>query len=181
MNFIKPEPLFIFSLFILSLIFPSGVSPETTQKGVAGADEKRMVINSDALDIDNQRKTVIFSGNVKVKRDNLTIDCKKIHLYYNEAQSGKGTGKLNIKVDRIVATGKVIITRADGGYAKSENAVYYQDEEKVILTGNPVVRQGNDFVEGEKITLFLKEKRSIVEGSKGKKVRAVLSQKNKKR
>ena len=63
----------------------------------------------------------------------------------------------------------------------AEQAIYYQSDERVVLTGKPVVKQGNDFVEGAKITLLLKENRSIVEGSEDSKVRAVLSPKNKKR
>ena len=38
-----------------------------------------------------------------------------------------------------------------------------------------IVKQGNDLVEGAKITLFLKENRSIVEGGQGSKVKAVIS------
>jgi lipopolysaccharide export system protein LptA len=63
----------------------------------------------------------------------------------------------------------------------AEKAVYYEDDEKVVLTGKPVVKQGNDFVEGSKITLYLKEKRSLVEGSKDQKVRAVLFPRREKR
>ena len=63
----------------------------------------------------------------------------------------------------------------------AEKAVYYQNDEKVVLTGKPVVKRGNDFVEGSKITLFLKEKRSIVEGAEDKKARAVLIPRSKKR
>jgi lipopolysaccharide export system protein LptA len=63
----------------------------------------------------------------------------------------------------------------------SEKAVYYENDEKVVLTGSPVVKQGNDFVEGSKITLYLKEKRSTVEGSEKEKVRAVLHPRSEKR
>jgi len=60
----------------------------------------------------------------------------------------------------------------------AEKAVYYQDDEKAVLTGNPVVKQGDDFIEGSVITLFLKENRSVVEGSEVKKVRVILFLKN---
>ena len=51
----------------------------------------------------------------------------------------------------------------------------------MVLTGNPVVRMGKDFVEGDRITMFLKEERSVVESSKDKTVRAVIFPKGKKR
>jgi lipopolysaccharide export system protein LptA len=47
----------------------------------------------------------------------------------------------------------------------AEKAIFYQNDEKVVLTGNPKVKQENYFVEGSRIILFLKEKRHVVEGS----------------
>ena len=51
----------------------------------------------------------------------------------------------------------------------------------MILTGNPVVKQGGDFVEGSRAILFLNENRSIIEGSEKSRVRAVLSPRGEKR
>ena len=42
--------------------------------------------------------------------------------------------------------------------------MYYAKEEKVVLTGKPEVWQEGYRVTGEKITLFLKDDRSVVEG-----------------
>ena len=95
-------------------------------------------------------------------------------LYYAEQPTKKTSDNPGLKMDKIVATGKVKISRAEGGEATAEQAVYYQSDERVVLTGKPIVKQGNDFVEGDKITLFLKENRSIVEGSSERKVRAIL-------
>jgi lipopolysaccharide export system protein LptA len=117
---------------------------------------------------------VVFTGNVNATRDDFTIKCEKMVLHYDELPDEKAAGKLEIRIDRIVATGQVKITRASGGVATSEKAIYYERDEKIVLTGKPVVKQENDFVEGSKITLFLKEQRSMVEGSKSEKVRAVL-------
>ena len=100
-------------------------------------------------------------------------------LYYLERRGDRNPGIEGRSVDKIIATGNVRIERTGGGLATAEEAVYYQEDEKVVLTGRPVVKQKQDFVEGTKITLFLKEKRSVVEGTKGKKVRAVFHQKEK--
>lgn len=167
----RPKPLF-FTLSLL-LAFSVSVLAEGTsevQKVEAGA----VVIKSDSLEIDNSRKMVIFTGNVDARKDDFTINCQKILLYYRDKSSDKLHGKLEFEIDKIVATEEVAITRRDGGTATAEKAVYYQDGEKLVLTGDPVVKQGSDFVEGDKITLFLKEKRSIVEGTGEKKVKAVL-------
>jgi lipopolysaccharide export system protein LptA len=84
-------------------------------------------------------------------------------------------------IDKIVAMGKVAVHRAQGGVATAEKAVYGQQEETIVLTGNPVVREGNNFVKGDRITIYLKENRSVVEGSQDKKVTATVFPQSKKR
>ena len=181
MKHYKHKQIFLYIIPILSVMFSSSVLAGDRQKGVEKVESSGIVIKSDSLEIDNKRKTVVFTGNVDARRDDFIINCREMRLHYLSDPTEMDSGKENLKVDKIVATGKVRITRTNGGLAMAEQAIYYQDEEKVVLTGKPVVKQGNDFVEGAKITLLLKENRSIVEGSEDSKVRAVLSPKNKKR
>jgi lipopolysaccharide export system protein LptA len=169
---------FLCVIAVLGLLWPSAVRPEAAAKEPVHSS---IVINSNRLEVDNQRKIVIFSGDVDARRDDFTMTCEKMVLYYIEEAAEAASEKQEMRIDRIVATGQVKITRAEGGSATAEKATYYQAEEKIVLTGNPMVKQGNDFVEGSTITLFLTEDRSIVEGSKGKRARAVLSPSSTKR
>ena len=159
-------------LWVLLLPSPGGGEPKEAK---AKTGTQAMVVSSDSLEIDNKQKIVVFAGGVKAERDNITIHCQKMQLHYLDLSGAGDSGETDIEVEKIVASGKVKIERVEGGTATAEQAVYYQKEEKLILTGDPVVRQGEDFVEGEKITLFLGEDRSLVEGSKDSKVRAVIS------
>ena len=176
----NPKTLFSI-IFLLSLASPSAGLSETSKKEVQTVTTASMVIKSHTLEIDNKKRIVEFTGDVDARRDDFIVHCQKMLVYYNDQTTDKDSGKVNISVDKIIATGKVKITRTNGGLAMAEKAIYYQNEEKVVLTGNPVVKQGNDFVEGSQITLFLKEKRSIVEGSGKKRVKAVLSPRSEKR
>ncbi|MBW1997127.1 MAG: lipopolysaccharide transport periplasmic protein LptA [Deltaproteobacteria bacterium] len=137
-------------------------------------ERSSIVIKASSLEIDDNRKVVTFSGNVEAKEPQFTIKCDKLLVYYTEQKGKAGTKEAQLDIEKIVAKGNVNIIRDSGGNATAEQALYYHSEEKLVLTGNPVVRQGNDFVEGSKITLFLRENRSVVEGSGNKKVRAVL-------
>jgi lipopolysaccharide export system protein LptA len=177
----KNKLILLYVISGLSVIFSSSVMAGDRQKMAEQIESSEIVIKSDSLEIDNKRKIVVFTGNVDARRDNFIINCQKMHLHYLSDPAEMDSGKEDLRVDKIVATGKVKITRTNGGLAMAEQAIYYQDDERVVLTGKPVVKQGNDFVEGAKITLLLKENRSIVEGSENSKVRAVLSPKNKKR
>ncbi len=144
-------------------------------------DQIILWIKSNTLEIDNKRKIVTFTGNVDARRDDFTINCEKMLLYYKDQPTDKRSEKMDVKIDKIIATGNVKIIRTDGGLAMADKATYYQIQEKVVLTGKPVVKQGNDFIEGSRITLFLKEKRSLVEGSGNQRVKAVIFPRNEKR
>jgi len=95
-------------------------------------------------------------------------------VFYESAPKQKGSEPSETRIDKIIAEGQVVINRNQGGMATTEKAIYYQKDEKVVLTGNPVVKQGKDFVEGDRITIFLKENRTVVESSTNKKVKAII-------
>ena len=175
---------------ILSLLFyahPATADPKKSVKGIAELGSGKIEIKSETLEIDNQREMVTFSGGVDVQKDNINITCRQLLLYYHNKATDKddkgdaGLGDADMSIQKIVVSGDVKITSDDGISATADKAVYYQDQEKVILSGNPIVKQGNDFVEGSKITLFLKEKRSTVIGSEDNRVRAVIFPRKKKR
>ncbi len=61
------------------------------------------------------------------------------------------------------ATGHVTIEK-DDGRATGRKAVYYVTDRKIVLTGDPVACQRGTRVSGEKITMYIDEDRSEVEG-----------------
>jgi lipopolysaccharide export system protein LptA len=66
-------------------------------------------------------------------------------------------------ISKIEATGRVKIEKQDGR-ATCQRAVYYEDDKKIVLTGEPVAWQKGTRVTGQRITMFLEEDRSLVEG-----------------
>ena len=171
---------FVLFLGFWVLLFPPNASGQTLKKALGDSQGQPIVIKSNSLEFDHQRKMVTFSGNVDAKREDWTIVCQKMVVYYVE-KGKESPQKESMKIEKIVAKGDVRITRASGGLATAEEATYYWDEERVVLTGKPVVQQGDDFVEGAVVTLLLKENRSLVEGSGNTRVRAVISPRSEKR
>jgi lipopolysaccharide export system protein LptA len=176
------------------LWFPPSAGGQALKKAFGDSQGQPIVIKSNSLEFDHQRKMVTFSGNVEAKREDWTIQCQKMIVYYEEKgkepsqkesmkeEKGKDLPqKESTKIDKIIAKGDVRITRAGGGLATAEEATYYWDDERVVLTGKPVVKQGDDFVEGSVVTLLLRESRSLVEGSGDIRVRAVISPRSEKR
>lgn len=159
---------------ILMMVLPSYVKGESSFKGMP--DKKgSIIVNSDMVEINDSKGMVLFSGNVKARSEDFTIQCDRMTLYYRKrAVKGKISSN-GVVVERIVAKGGVRIKRKIGGEARADCAEYLSRENKIVLTGNPVVKHGEDFIEGFKITFFLKNNRSIIEGSPESKVKAVFS------
>jgi len=173
---------FRFALFLSFwvLLFQPSANGQTLKKALGDSQGQPIVIKSNSLEFDHQRKMVTFSGNVDARREDWTIQCQKMIVYYGE-KAKESSEKDSMKIEKIIAKGDVKITRSSGGLASAEEATYYWDEERVVLIGKPVVQQGDDLVEGTIVTLFLKENRSIVEGSADTRVRAVISPRSEKR
>ena len=136
--------------------------------------QDRIVINSDTLEVDQQKRLIVFEGKVRARRRDMTVDCQKMLVYYLDRSASTESDVESRQIDKIIALGNVTVNRSDGSVAHAGKAVFFQAEEKIVLTEDPSVQQGRDIVEGEKIIILLKEERSIVEGSKGKPVRATL-------
>lgn len=168
----------IFFVIVTLLISSDGFPAEPAKEG-GSIQEGAIVIRSNSLQVDDGQKTVTFIGKVDAVKEGFHIECEKMTVYYMSQSDVPGTA--DGRIDKIIASGKVKITLKDGGVATSEEALYDQKEEKVVLTGRPLVKQGSDVIEGDRVILFMKEKRSVVEGSDERKVRAVLSPRREKK
>ncbi|MDY6971444.1 MAG: lipopolysaccharide transport periplasmic protein LptA [Thermodesulfobacteriota bacterium] len=175
-------PFFLFAVLLTGLLLSGHVRSDTSQKESEKAlTSEAIVIASKSLEIDDDLKLITFTGDVNAKSDDFVIDCQKLVVYYENAPARNETGEVKTRFDKIIATGQLTIKRIQGGVATAEKAIYYQQDEKVVLTGNPVVRQDNDFVEGNRITIFIKENRSVVESSEDSRVKAFIFPKNEER
>lgn len=126
-------------------------------------------ITADRLEADRRLHLINYIGNVIAKKEDLTILADRMEFYFDEKME---------EVIKIIALGNVRI-HSKGRNATAERAEYYDREAKVILTGNPKAWQEDDLVTGSRMTLFLKEDRSIVEGGEKERVNAVIYPKRK--
>lgn len=145
------------------------------QKGV----NQPIEIVSDRMDAHNDKKLVIFSGNAVATQGDRVIKSDQLLLYYRK-DSGKAekspskTGNdMGGELEKIEAKGHVIITQAER-IVTGDSAVFIQDTQKVVMTGNAVMQEGPNIIKGNKIIVFLNENRGIVESDQNKRVRAVI-------
>ena len=185
MKGVRYRPFFLLGIILFGLIAPDFVGSEASRKEIEKAKSEPIVIKSKTLEVNDKTKVVTFEGDVRAdvnaKSDDFAIDCHKILVYYTNPPSQQQDSEAETKIEKIVATGEVRIKRGQGGIATAEKAVYYQQDEKIVLTGNPVIKQEKDFVEGDRITIFLEENRHVVESTGDKKVRAIIFPKSEKK
>jgi len=126
-------------------------------------------ITSQTMIANNKSGTVIFQGEVHFIQADLVVRSDEMIVRFttnetsqaSETQSPDQGGKRKISV--IEAKGHVVIEKGEGK-ATCGHAIYYKDEERIVLTESPVAWQRGTRISGPKMTMYLKEDRSIVEG-----------------
>jgi lipopolysaccharide export system protein LptA len=147
-------------------------------------EETRTTITSQRMTVRNQENKAIFEGAVILTKGALVVHSDVMVVFFKAVDppsgkpvdgaapaSGNAAGTRsdelpvmsNRAVSTIEATGKVKIFKADG-QATCRKAVYDGATEKIVLTGEPVAWQKGTRVTGQKITMYLAEDRSVVEG-----------------
>jgi len=132
------------------------------------ADRKPVTVDADQLEAFQKEGLVIFTGNVVATQDNSTQWAERMEIYLDANGD---------KVVRTVSTGNVRIVTRDCKMGTAKRAEYYDSDQKVLLIGDARVWQEDNVVTGERITIFLAEDRSVVEGGKQDRVKAIFYQK----
>jgi len=132
----------------------------------AGEDDKNAPVTVDADELENLQKEglIIFTGNVVAKQGNSTQYADRMEVYLD----AKGAS-----IARTVSTGSVRIITRDCRTGTAARVEYYDAEQRVVLIGNARVWRDDNVVTGERITMYLAEDRSVVEGGKQERVKAV--------
>jgi lipopolysaccharide export system protein LptA len=172
---VKLRRTFILGLVLISLplFFITGEAQEKKEKAKGG--EKRIAgekgfgfsasrapidIVSDTVEANQKENTVTFKGNVVAKQEDTTLYANTLVIRY-EAETKK--------LKEIMAIGSVKIVQLDRR-ATGQKATFQQEENKVVLDGDAVVREGENEIRGERVIFYVDEERSIVEGGKGSRV-----------
>ena len=145
---------------------PKAAEPRgRTAPGPTGIDRNSPVtIDADQLENLQKEGLVVFTGNVVAAQNNSTHYSDRMEVYLD----AKGDG-----IVRTVSSGNVKIITRDCKIGTARRAEYYDAEQRVVLIGNARVWQEDNVVTGERITIFLAEDRSLVEGGKQERVKAV--------
>uniref|UniRef100_A0A7C4JRJ8 Lipopolysaccharide transport periplasmic protein LptA n=1 Tax=Thermodesulfobacterium geofontis TaxID=1295609 RepID=A0A7C4JRJ8_9BACT len=146
------EFLSIIGFFLLVMLVPTLYSSEID-------------ITSDKMQVFESEGVVVFTGKVFGVKGDLKVWCDQMYVYYTTTQQGKK------EVSKVIALGKVIIEKGKWK-AYAGKAVYFRNQEKLVLEETPKVWHDKNLVEGDIIVIYFNEDKSEVLAKDQGRVRA---------
>lgn len=151
------------TILLIILLFLAQPAWSASLESASAVPAGPIDITAQRLDVDETSGTAVFTGEVVAKRGDMTVYAEKLILY----RAGKTE-----QLDRIEASGGVRVVQQNR-VGTAQRVVYEQRQEKLTLSGEARLQQGQNQVTGEEIILFISENRSLVKSGEDGKVRAV--------
>ena len=114
-------------------------------------------ITSDRVEAYSKENLIVFKGNVMARQKDIVIYADSLEAVMIEW--GKG-------IEKVVAGGNVKM-QLGPRVANCQRAVFYNLEQKVVLTGDPKVLEGENVVSGDEIVFDIEQNRFEVKGGPG--------------
>jgi lipopolysaccharide export system protein LptA len=170
--------------FILFIILSAVPCTYADNNFISKQSDEPIEITSNRMEAFNEKKLVVFSGNAIAKQGNKVLKADQLNLYYKKepekvkvgTTETEGTGNL----EKIEAKGNVSLTQGER-VAVGDEAIYFRDSGKVIMTGNAVLSEGKNLIRGDRVIVFLNENRGVVESNTKKQVKAIIYPQEKKK
>jgi lipopolysaccharide export system protein LptA len=131
-----------------------------------------VTVDADKMERFGKEGLVVFTGNVVARQNNSVQYAERMEVYTDERGE---------RIVRTISTGSVRIITRDCRTGTARRAEYYDTDQRVVLIGNARVWQEDNVVSGETITIYMSQDRSVVQGGKQERVKAVFYPKDEKK
>lgn len=179
---VKMKCSVLLSAVIILLFSILDAKEASAQKTIKAEKNQPIEIVSNRLDAYSEKRLVVFSGNAIATQGDKIIKSDRIMLYYKKDSREAdriGAGRAGGDIEKIEAKGNVTVTQGER-IVTGDDAVFYQEMQKIVVTGNAAMREGRNVIRGEKIVVLFNENRGIVESGGSKKVKATIYPEDKK-
>lgn len=128
-------------------------------QGIAGHNSNAPVnYAADRIELQDKQSRVVLSGNVDITQADLRLRAARTTVAYTNTDS--------LKIQRIDATGGVLVTRGDQS-ARGDAAVYDFNRRIITMAGNVALRRGTDTLNGGRLVMDLNTGLSSIDGRGG--------------
>ena len=145
---------------------PAGAAAQDFAAAFSGFDAGSSVpiqIEADQLEVRDEEKVAVYSGNVRVRQGETVLETPAIRVFYAGAATAAGTPGSN--VSRIEA-GPGVMVRSGERTASSDRAVFEMERDLITMSGNVVLTEGANVVRGERLLVNLATKEGRIEGGR---------------
>jgi lipopolysaccharide export system protein LptA len=158
-----------------SIFFPAGLTVlllsamALLAQAAPGFSQKTPIhIEADRMTSLEKQRAVVFSGHVKARQGELLINSDEMTVYHAEQKAaGPGEGAAQAQIDKMYAKGHVKIVQNDF-VATGDEAEYFSDTGKVVITGNAKIIQNNNMVTGHRVEMDLNQGSTVIVPDEGK-------------
>jgi len=112
-------------------------------------------LTADRLEVQDRADRAMFSGNVHVRQDELTLDTSRLTVAYS---SGGG-----VQIKRLDASGGVTV-RSPSETARGSFGIYDLDRKLITLIGAVQLNRGENQINGSRLVIDLDSGRAVVDG-----------------
>lgn len=122
--------------------------------------------NADRIEVQDRADRVVVSGNVEVTQAGMTLNAARMTVAYRNGtggSGGNGGGMGGVEIDRIDASGNVVVTKQDQT-ARGNVAIYDLNAKLITMLGNVTLTQGANKLTGGRLVMDLNSGRTTVDG-----------------
>jgi lipopolysaccharide export system protein LptA len=168
-------------LFVACFLFVFIHSGEAQERKASGKGEERgtsmakpfglmssrapIDMTSDTVEASQKQNSVTFKGNVVARQEDITLYANTLVIYYDPDAKG---------IKTVVASGNVKIVQLERR-ATGQKITFRQDDNRVLLEGEAVLREGENVIRGDRVVCYIDEDRCLVEGGKGGRVNTTIT------
>jgi len=128
-------------------------------QAISGHDSNAPVsYAADRIELQDRQDRVVLSGNVDITQAGLRLKAARTTVAF--------TNQGSLKIQRIDATGGVLVTRNDET-ARGDVAIYDFNRRIVTMAGNVALRRGNSTLNGGRLVIDLNTGLASVDGRAG--------------
>jgi len=112
-------------------------------------------LTADRLEVQDRADRAMFSGNVHVKQDELTLDTARLTVAYSSSGG--------VQIKRLDASGGVTV-RSPSETARGAFGIYDLDRKLITLVGNVVLERQGSQLSGQRLVIDLDSGRAVIDG-----------------
>ena len=138
-----------FSILFLILLLPILSSK-------AEPTDPMVDIQAEEIEMDQKTGVVLFRGNVRVTRGKIRLFCDRLEAKYQKGKliSLNASGQVRAESETFVITAR--------------DAQFNAKDQRIDLTGHPTIKQGNNRLSGDKVSVWVDSDRVVVHQARGR-------------